>query len=107
MILFLSTVLLRGSKSRRRLLIMGSVYVVTIYLVYLLSGLGLIWFQHQLVTGGYAQIVGMVVGVAVIGLGLVELKDFFWYGVGPTLEIPQRYRARIERMSNEASVAEL
>ena len=44
-ILFLSSALLRVS-SRKILLRLGVTYIVTVYIVYMLSGLGLIWFQH-------------------------------------------------------------
>ena len=104
-ILFLATVLLRTTDNRRYLLTTGSIYVGTIYLVYMLSGLGLIWFQYQLVSRGYAEFVGTVVGVLIILLGLVELKDVFWYGRGFSLEIPHRYKDRIVKLSSNLSLA--
>lgn len=103
-ILFLSTVLLKTTDNRRYLLTMGAIYVASVYVVYVLSGLGLIWFQHTLVSKGYAEIVGMVVGVLIILLGLVELKDFFWYGHGFSLEIPARYKDRIVKLSGNLSL---
>ena len=104
-ILFLSTVLLRTTDNRRFLLKMGSIYVATVYVVYVLSGLGLIWFQHQLVSSGYAEVVGISVGALIILLGLVEIKDFFWYGRGFSLEILDRHKDRIVKLSSNLSLA--
>ncbi len=103
-ILFLSSVLLRVSSSKGTLLFLGGVYISTVYVVYLLSGLGLVWFQHALISKGYAEIVGVIVGSLVIALGLVELKDVFWYGKGISLEIAPRHRETLTRMAERISL---
>jgi cytochrome c biogenesis protein CcdA len=103
-ILFLSSVLMRVSSDQRTLLQLGAVYIATVYVVYTLSGLGLIWFQHALIARGLAEVVGVVVGILVIALGLVEIKDFFWYGKGPSLEIAPRHKERITRMAERVSL---
>lgn len=101
-LLFLSSVLLRTS-SRSTLLRLGAIYIVTVYVVYVLSGLGLIWFQHALIRRGFAQIVGITVGAFVIALGLIEIKDFFWCGKGISLEISPRHKEKITRMAERIS----
>ena len=101
-ILFLSSALLRAS-SRRTLLRLGVTYIVTVYFVYMLSGLGLIWFQHVLISKGFAEITGIFVGSFVIILGLIEIKDFFWYGKGISLEIPPRYKEQLTEMAQQFS----
>ena len=103
-ILFLSSVLLKVSERKQLLLRMGIVYIATVYVVYTLSGLGLVWFQHALIERGLAQIVGTAVGVLVILLGLIELKDVFWYGKGISLEIAPQHRARLNEMAQRLSV---
>lgn len=102
-ILFLSSVLLKISKRKTMLLRLGMVYIATVYVIYLLSGLGLIWFQQTLIAQGFAEAVGMTVGVFVIMLGLVELKDFFWYGRGFSLEIAQRHKEKLTKMTEQIS----
>lgn len=77
-ILFLSSVLLKVSSDRRLLLRLGSIYIATVYVVYMFSGLGLIWFQNILISKGYAEIIGITVGGLVIALGFIELKQFFF-----------------------------
>lgn len=103
-ILFLSSALLRVSSKKKLLLYLGGVYIGTVYVVYTLSGLGLIWFQHTLISQGFAEIVGMVVGVLVVVLGLIELKDFFWYGQGISLEIAPRYKEKLTKMAENFSL---
>lgn len=102
-ILFLSSVLLKVSAKKETLLALGAVYIATVYVVYVLSGLGLIWFQNALIGHGYAETVGIVVGLAVIGFGLIELKDFFWYGRGVSLEMSPNNRARLVAMAQRMS----
>lgn len=103
-ILFLSSVLLKVASQKAALLYLGLIYIATVYVVYMLSGLGLIWFQHTLISKGLAEIVGITVGVFVIGLGLIELKDFFWYGKGISLEIAPRHKARLTKMAERVSL---
>lgn len=102
-LLFLSSVLMRVSNDRGMLLRLGAIYIATVYVVYILSGLGLIWFQHALIQKGFARIVGITVGVFVIALGLIEIKDFFWCGKGISLEISPQHKEKITRMVERIS----
>lgn len=102
-LLFLASVLLKVSSKKGTLLRLGTVYIGTVYVVYTLSGLGLIWFQYDLIRRGLAEIVGTVVGIFVIGLGLIEVKEFFWYGKGISLEIAPRYKEKIQEMAQRIS----
>lgn len=102
-ILFLSSVLLKVSSDRQRLLRLGTIYIATVYVVYMLSGLGLIWFQHILISKGYAEIIGVTVGGLVIGLGLIELKQFLCGGKGISLEISPKHRGKIVSLSQRVS----
>jgi cytochrome c biogenesis protein CcdA len=103
-LLFLATVMLKVSSERGTLLRLGTVYITTVYVVYTLSGLGLIWFQYELIQRGFAEIVGVTVGGLVVVLGLIEIKDFFWYGSGISLEIPPRYKEKITEMAQTISM---
>lgn len=102
-LLFLSSVLLRVSTDKKILLTLGMTYITTIFVIYTLSGIGLIWFQHTLIERGFAEIIGTIVGVAVITLGLIEIKDFFWYGKGISLEIAPAYKEKLTRMATKIS----
>lgn len=103
-ILFLSSALLRVSSKKDLLVKLGGIYITTVYVVYTLSGLGLIWFQYELISKGFAEIVGVIVGVFVIVLGLIELKEFFWYGKGISLEITAGHKEKLSKMAENMSV---
>jgi len=100
-LLFLSSVLLHASKDKKILLTLGTTYIATVFVIYILSGLGLIWFQHTLIELGYAEIIGIVAGMAVVTLGLIEIKDFFWYGKGVSLEIAPSYKKKLTNMATK------
>lgn len=102
-LLFLTSVLLRSFADKKMLTILGMTYIATVFVIYTLSGLGLIWFQHILIERGFAEIIGTVAGVAVIILGLIELKDFYWYGKGISLEIAPSYKEKLSRMAMKIS----
>ena len=103
-ILFLSSVLLKVSARKQLLFRLGIIYITTVYVVYTVSGLGLIWFQHALIERGLAEIVGTAVGSLVVLLGLIEIKDVFWYGKGISLEIAPQHRARLNEMAQRLSL---
>lgn len=99
----MGSVLLRVSSQKKILLQLGITYILTVYIVYTLSGLGLIWFQVALIQYGFAEFVGMFVGALVIVLGLIEIKDFFWYGKGISLEISPQNKEKIAKMAEKIS----
>jgi cytochrome c biogenesis protein CcdA len=96
-------VLLANAKNKARMLKIAFIYISVVFLVYLLSGLGLVWFQSFLISLGFAVILGTFVGILVIIAGLIEIKDFFWYGKGFSLTIPKRFTGRIKSSINKIS----
>jgi cytochrome c biogenesis protein CcdA len=102
-LLFLGSILLRVSSKKTLLLNLGFTYILTVYIVYTLSGLGLIWFQVTLIRYGFAESVGIIVGALVIVLGLIEIKDFFWYGKGISLEISPQHKEKLTKMAEKIS----
>ena len=94
LILLIST-LLALSKDRKKMLLIGCIYILAVYITYLLAGMGLLLFIQMF---NIAEPLGIAVGILVILLGLVEIKDFFWYGRWITLSIPVKRAAQIEKM---------
>lgn len=99
LILLIST-LLALSKDRKKMLLIGCIYILAVYITYLLAGMGLLLFIQQF---NIAEPLGIAVGILVILLGLLEVKDFFWYGRGITLSIPVKRVAQIEHMVKKVS----
>lgn len=87
LILMVSVILSNPNSSMKRLLITGGAYIFSIFLTYLIAGLGLIYFFSS-VPIVWAEYLSMAVAVLVIFAGLLEMKDYFWYGKGFSLHIP-------------------
>lgn len=99
-LIILSTYLL-AIADRKRMLTVGMTYISSVYVTYFLAGLGLFSaFQFA----GITKTIFNISAVLVILLGIVNLKDFFWYGKGITLEIPKSYKGTIKRYVRKASI---
>lgn len=102
LILLLSTLLIMR-QTKRRMLLFGLIYTVAVFVAYLLAGLGLITFLNQipLVVAAYISIsVASILTLA----GLVEIKDFLWYGRGFSLSIPPTMAKRIHRYTTRITL---
>lgn len=100
LILLIAT-LMGLSKDRKKMLIVGSIYILAVFVTYLAAGFGLLIFIQKL---NISHILSWIVGILVIGLGLLEIKDFFWYGQGLTLQIPPRRAKQIKKMMKNVSI---
>lgn len=98
LILMMSVIMGSGRRSTKRLLMLGGAYILSIYLTYLVAGLGLVYF-FSAIPIVLAEYLSLAVGVLVIFAGLLEIKDFFWYGRGFSLHIPVKAAAKIKQMS--------
>lgn len=94
-LLILITALL-AIKKRRQALITGLFFIAGLYLAYLVLGLGLISVvQLSGLAGLFHKLIG---GLAII-IGLLNLKDFFWYGGGGfVMEIPRSWRPKVQKL---------
>jgi cytochrome c biogenesis protein CcdA/glutaredoxin len=95
-LLILLTALMIGSNDKKRALFGALAFTSSIYLAYLLFGLGIL----QLINvTGLAGIVGKIIGVVAILIGLANLKDYFFYGKGGfVMEIPLRWRPTLKKL---------
>ncbi len=99
LLILMSALLVAGS--RKRALIAGIAFTISIYISYLLFGLGL--FSALQVTG-LAYWFARAVGAIAILIGLANLKDFFWYGGGGfVMEIPHAWRPMLKSMLGKAT----
>jgi len=85
LILLVST-LLANAKSKGRMLKLGLLYIFAVYITYLLAGLGLMYGLSSLPLV-ITEYISIIVGLAIVGAGLIEIKDYFWYGKGFSLAI--------------------
>ncbi|HIH43109.1 TPA: hypothetical protein HA246_05695 [Candidatus Woesearchaeota archaeon] len=101
LILLVSTLL--ATKKKNQLLSKGLLYIGVVYVVYFLAGLGLIAFLAN-IPQVVAEYISIVVGAVVVFAGLVEIKDYFWYGQGISLMIPQDKAKKIHDLMQNLSV---
>lgn len=97
LILMVSVVLGQGG-SPARLLKVGSAYIFAIFATYLIAGLGLVYF-FSAIPIVIAEYLSIAVGLLVIAAGILEIKDFFWYGKGFSLQIPTKFANKIHDWS--------
>lgn len=100
-LIFLITFLISVSSNKKRMIKAGSAYIFAVYISYLLAGLGLISILQFI---GFANIIVKIAAVIAIIAGLINVKDFFWYGKGFSLEIPKSKKPLIERWTSRANV---
>lgn len=93
LILMLSVVLTSGG-STRRMIFFGVLYVFAIFLVYLLAGIGLVYYFAR-VPLFVAEYISIAVGILIALAGLLEIKDYFWYGRWFSLSIPEGAAKRL------------
>jgi hypothetical protein len=82
------------AKSKGFVLKMGFIYIAAVYTTYFLAGLGLTFFFSSIPLV-YAEYISIVVGSIVVLSGLLEIKDYFWYGRGFSLAIPVKYSKKL------------
>lgn len=103
LILLIST-LLGLSEDRKRMIMVGIIYIVAVFIAYFVAGLGLITVL-QYIPFDLAQFIGMLVGGLVVILGFVELKDAFKKkGEGTTLGINPKHAEKIKQMAKKTTV---
>lgn len=104
-LILMISVVLGGGGSTRRLLALGGAYIFAIFATYLIAGLGLVYFFTEIPII-LAEYLSIFVGAMVIFAGVLEIKDFFWYGKGLSLQIPTYFANKIHEFSkSKQSVA--
>jgi len=101
LILMIAVILGRGTM--RQMLFLGGIYVLAVMLTYLVAGLGLLFFLAAIPLF-VTQYISIAVGSILILAGLIEVKDFFWYGRGFSLTIPAAFTDKIHKLSKNTTV---
>lgn len=91
--------------NRNKMLLGGLLYTTVVYVTYLVLGFGILQVTVSL---GFSSTVYFVAAMIAIIAGLLEIKDYFWYGRGFSLQMlpggAQRikyYTAKIEQMQEK------
>jgi cytochrome c biogenesis protein CcdA len=92
-LMFLLTLLIQ-TVDRSRLLAVGTTFVLvsaTVYLFFMV-----VWL-HLFTLFGYLELITLIFAVAVIIIGLINLKELFLFKRGVSLMIPERVKPRLVR----------
>ena len=100
LVLLIAT-LLSLHKNRNKMLAVGTIYITAVFVTYLAAGFGLLFFIQKL---NIAQPLSWLVGSLVIILGIIEIKDFWWYGQGISLRIPVKRAKQVKQYINKVTI---
>jgi len=95
LVLLLGTLLVAGR--RGKVLQAGLAFVSAIYISYFLMGIGIF---TAIQTAGVQRPFILAVSSLAILLGLWNIKDYFAYGKWFTIEVPQRWRPLVKRLTS-------
>jgi cytochrome c biogenesis protein CcdA len=100
-VLFFLIAYLMALGSKRKCLIIGLTYSMMVFIVYFSFMYG---FLNIISMIGYLGLIKSIIGVIVIIAGIIELKDFFFYGRWVSLEIPKSAKPTIEKLVKTATI---
>lgn len=100
-LIFLLAFLLKKVRSPIQILTHGFIYVAGVFITYLAAGLLLLPIIGTL--GSASTVFYVVLGVIIVLAGLIEIKDFFWYGRWFSLELIPGASKRIKTYVNRIS----
>jgi cytochrome c biogenesis protein CcdA len=88
---------------RKKILKVGTAFILGLYLTYFLFGAG-IFYALKINTWINPGIFHWVMGIFGIVMGLLNIKDYFWYGGGGFLvEIPRKWRPKMSLLLAKAT----
>ena len=93
-LIFLLAYMTAVFKNKTKMLIAGLIYIATVYVTYLLIGIGIFTAAY---TAGIAMPFYWFAAVIAIVAGLFEIKDFFWYGKWFSLQMIPGGAERIKK----------
>ncbi len=96
-LLFLLSLMVHA-RNRRRMLLIGAVFVFfsgLIYFVFMAAWLNIfLWI-------GELKLITLIAGLIAVGIALINIKDFFWFKQGVSLSIPESAKPGLyQRMRN-------
>jgi hypothetical protein len=101
-LLFLLSLMVHA-RSRARMLLIGGTFIFFSGLIYFLFMAA--WLSLFLVVGG-TPIVTLVAGIVAVIIGLLNVKDYFWFKKGPSLVIPESAKPGLFRRMRALIVAD-
>lgn len=92
------------AKKPGRILITGLVYIISVFITYLVVGLGFYSIVSRFDFTGEARVLNVVVGAILMGAGIIQIKDFLGFEWGPHLRIPTASKARLLTLIEKVTI---
>lgn len=102
-LILMISVLMGTRQSTAKMLLYGGLYILAIFVTYLLAGLGLLYFLSNLPLY-LSEYIAIAVGLLIIMAGLLEIKDYFWYGRWFSLTIPPFLAKKLHGYATKTTV---
>ncbi len=100
-LIFMITFLIEVSSTKKRMIKAGLFYIAAVYVTYFLAGVGLL---AAIQVTGLTNVIGKIAaGIAIIA-GMINVKDYFWYGKGISLQIPESKKGVIQKWVYKANI---
>jgi cytochrome c biogenesis protein CcdA len=96
-LIFLLAYMVTVFKNKLKMLLAGLIYTAVVYVSYLLIGLGVLAFTQS--TGAVKPFYWFAAIIAIIA-GILEVKDYFWYGRWFSLQMIPGGAKKIKDLSN-------
>ncbi len=102
-LILLVSVILSSRKKVRHMLFLGSLYVGAVFMTYLLAGIGLTYTFASLPLW-LTEYLSIAVGLLIVFAGLLEIKDYFWYGRWFSLTVPSFFSEKFRVYTRKITV---
>jgi len=99
--------LAKSVQTKGKMLLNGMIYIIAVFITYLVAGIILLPILRQL--GKITSTIYIAIAVLIILAGLIEIKDYFWYGRWFSLGIfpseSKRLKNYLKHISGKVSTA--
>ncbi|HLC81632.1 MAG TPA: hypothetical protein VJH68_03160 [Candidatus Nanoarchaeia archaeon] len=103
-LILMVSVVMSATKSIKRMVLLGGLYISAVMVTYLLAGLGLLYFLASIPLW-ITELISIIIGLLIVFAGLLEIKDFFWYGRWFSLAIPGPFISKIKQLSKKTTIS--
>lgn len=90
-----------SENARQKILLVGSVYIMSVYLTYLMIGLSII---KAITITPFPHLLAKIGATLCILLGIVNIKDYFWPGRWLSLKIPKSQWKTIAKWIHKSTI---
>lgn len=106
MITFLGYLLVfgEGEKKKKWILTLGAVYILSVFVTYLLTGILFYGAAYYLQRWWLASVFKYIIGILVLGAGLIQIKDVFWQDLPVHLRMPMKGFEKLNTLMMKASL---